>query len=485
MRRLNGVLPQSILIWAVLCVVGFSLQPAVAVHLLQGESVILNITGLMEERPRLANNTCQEVGEATVRFRGDLLMTNELIRIELFETSVAEAPFVTLERSGLGAAGTGGLGPYFSSHWQDLQGVMRITMLSGSVNVDSVYVSIQNDGCGRATNTIDSPTPPTIDCPTTAALDCTNSAPLLVTVEDLSGEALTVWWLVNGVAKQTNVIPAVNFAITSAEVAFSPALGLGQYEVTVLVSNSVSGAACSTILTVADRTPPILFCPPNSVLEFVNELGAAAEFATGATDCDTNVTVVSVPPSGSVFPIGTNLVRSTATDSATNVGICQFTITVLGARGVLSNVVAELTALRELETEPKQQRRLDDALVQLSEALESGLFVNETHLARPSGGRVFRQHRRAINDLRRWMRRENDPALRELAQNFIDRLVRSDRLLAAIAIQEAIEANGIQTRILAAQIGLAKGDLAELRERYEQATADYRSAWLRAGRAVR
>jgi hypothetical protein len=195
--------------------------------------------------------------------------------------------------------------------------------------------------------------------------------------------------------------------------------------------------------------------------------------------------VVSVPPSGSVFPIGTNLVRSAATDGATNVAICEFTITVLGARGVLSNVVAELAALRETETEGKQQRRLDDALGQLREALESGLFRDETHLVRPAGGRVFRQHRRAINDLRRWMRREDDSALRELAQNFIDRLVRSDRLLAAIAIQEAIEADGIQTRILAAQIGLAKGDLAELRERYERATADYRSAWLRAGRAVR
>jgi hypothetical protein len=484
MRRQNLSRPRLLQLIAVLLVAAFSLARANAVHLVQGQSVTINIGGLVEERPRLTNSTCQEVAEALVRLRGDFLLPGEVIRMELFENSEAEAPFMTMDRTGLGQ-GTGAVGTYINTYWQDMQGVMRLTMLSGSVNVDSIYVTIQNNGCGHWTNTIDSPTPPIVDCLDTAVVDCAHDTPLVVDVEDLSGEALTVWWLVNGVAKQTNFIPGVGVGVNSAEVTFVPALPLGQYDVTVLVSNSVSGTTCSTLLTVADLSQPAIFCPPNQVVEFVDALGAPVVFTTEVMDCDTNLTVVSVPTSGSTFPIGTNLVRTTATDGSSNVAACEFTITVLGARGTLSNIVAKLTAIHELETDAKQQRRLADALESLREALESNLFLDETHLRRPAGGKVFRQHQRAYRKLAQWMRSEQDPILIDLVQNCLARLLRSDRLLASVAIRDAVDAEGNATQIAAAQVKLAQGDLAVLRERQTRAIADYRTAWLRAGRAVR
>ena len=158
---------------------------------------------------------------------------------------------------------------------------------------------------------------------------------------------------------------------------------------------------------------------------------------------------------------------------------------VLGARGVLSNLLTELTALRETETEEKQQRRLDDALERLNDTLMPGRFLDETHVARREGSKVFRQHQRAVRKLVLWMKRERDPELDDRMRNFIERLLRADRLLASVAIQDAVDAEGNATRIARARVDLAKGDLAALRGREAQAIALHRSAWQHAGRAVR
>jgi hypothetical protein len=45
-------------------------------------------------------------------------------------------------------------------------------------------------------------------------------------------------------------------------------------------------------------------------------------------DCDTNLTIVCSPPSGTWFPVGINRVCCTATDNAGNVGSCGFTVIV-------------------------------------------------------------------------------------------------------------------------------------------------------------
>ena len=47
-------------------------------------------------------------------------------------------------------------------------------------------------------------------------------------------------------------------------------------------------------------------------------------------DCDTNITIVCSPASGSTFPLGTNLVMCTATDDAGNSSAaCVFNVTVV------------------------------------------------------------------------------------------------------------------------------------------------------------
>src|SRR5208283_4129861 len=49
---------------------------------------------------------------------------------------------------------------------------------------------------------------------------------------------------------------------------------------------------------------------------------------TAVSGCDTNVTVVAVPPSGSLFPIGTNIVSCIASDHSGNTNQCSFLVIV-------------------------------------------------------------------------------------------------------------------------------------------------------------
>ncbi len=91
---------------------------------------------------------------------------------------------------------------------------------------------------------------------------------------------------------------------------------------------------CTQIITVNDQTPPVLTCPANiTVNTTVGSCTAVVNFTPTATDnCNGLVTIVSLPASGSLFPIGTTTVNNTATDACGNSSTCSFTITVNDAQ---------------------------------------------------------------------------------------------------------------------------------------------------------
>ena len=77
-----------------------------------------------------------------------------------------------------------------------------------------------------------------------------------------------------------------------------------------------------------DTTPPVIQCPTNIIASTCSNY-ATVTFDVSATDaCDPNVTVVCVPPSGSLFPLGLTTVTCTATDRCTNASRCTFTVRV-------------------------------------------------------------------------------------------------------------------------------------------------------------
>jgi hypothetical protein len=101
---------------------------------------------------------------------------------------------------------------------------------------------------------------------------------------------------------------------------------------------------CSFNVTVGvDSIAPVIVCPADITLECTGNDGATYVFAATATDnCDPAPVVVSVPPSGSFFPLGTTTVTSTATDAAGNSAVCTFLVTVVDTQPPVLEVISIL-----------------------------------------------------------------------------------------------------------------------------------------------
>ena len=88
-------------------------------------------------------------------------------------------------------------------------------------------------------------------------------------------------------------------------------------------------STCTFGVTVADTTPPVITCPSDIVKRTKVAGGCFVSFAPSASDLfDPTPTTVSVPPSGSFFPIGTTTVSVTATDDAGNASTCSFDVVI-------------------------------------------------------------------------------------------------------------------------------------------------------------
>jgi CubicO group peptidase (beta-lactamase class C family) len=88
---------------------------------------------------------------------------------------------------------------------------------------------------------------------------------------------------------------------------------------------------CQFRVTVkVDNTPPSIQCPSNRIVWTCSTDGAVVNFPAATVDDDTDPSpsVVCVPPSGSLFPVGRSVVTCTATDDCTNRSTCTFTVTV-------------------------------------------------------------------------------------------------------------------------------------------------------------
>ncbi len=107
---------------------------------------------------------------------------------------------------------------------------------------------------------------------------------------------------------------------------------------TTVTSTSASGATCTFTVKVNDTQAPVVTCPANIVRgNDPNVCGAVVNFTPTATDNCPGTTIVSVPPSGSFFPVGTTTVTVTATDASGNTATCQFTVKINDTQGPTIN----------------------------------------------------------------------------------------------------------------------------------------------------
>jgi HYR domain/Secretion system C-terminal sorting domain len=158
----------------------------------------------------------------------------------------------------------------------------------------------------------------TVSSKTTASCPTSPDGSANITVQNFTSTAnlIFAWSGPNGFTAQTQNISNVK---------------AGNYS--VRVSDNANGCFNITPVTIAaipDVTPPTIACPADiPCVEATSPAGAVVTYpsVTATDDCNT-VTVSSVLPSGSVFPVGVSTVIATATDGSNNLASCSFTVTV-------------------------------------------------------------------------------------------------------------------------------------------------------------
>lgn len=98
------------------------------------------------------------------------------------------------------------------------------------------------------------------------------------------------------------------------------------------VDDAGNSATCSFTITVVDSDFPVFDCPSDTILQADPALQCAAVYTFTqpvVTDaCDPNPVFSSSIPSGSVLPIGPNVVEFTGRDGFGNTTVCSFVVTV-------------------------------------------------------------------------------------------------------------------------------------------------------------
>ena len=261
--------------------------------------------------------------------------------------------------------------------------------------------------------------------------------------------------------------------------------------VTTVTSTATDAAGnfitSSFTVTVKDTEAPKIVAPADFTIEFTNENGAVGTYAAPVvTDNCPGVTYTVSKASGTVFPIGLTTVTITATDKAGNVTTATFTLRVLGANGVKLNILAEMKA-KNVKLTGKWGKDDDDchgvlseAIEELTESLKRENWVDQTHLSCKRGDDAINEERQAVNDLVKLLASKSNPIAPAILQDWINRITACDRLLAVVAINDAVAAKTSASIIAKARAELAAGDadIASTKGgKYNSGINHYANAW--------
>ncbi len=182
---------------------------------------------------------------------------------------------------------------------------------------DTAVTVFASDAAGNTTPctftvTVEDTTAPVIDCPSDMTVECTGSG----------GTAVTFSPSVTDVCDPS---PAVVCTPPSGS-----AFPVGTTTVTCTASDASGNTSmCTFDVTVEDTTPPVLTCPGSQVVDCAGSGGTVVDYSPSVFEvCDAGVSVVCIPPSGSLFPVGTTVVTCVATDASGNTDMCTFPVTV-------------------------------------------------------------------------------------------------------------------------------------------------------------
>ncbi len=309
--------------------------------------------------------------------------------------------------------------------------------------------------------------PPVANAGANQVVECSGGTNLVLLdgrdSSDANGDPITYEWILGPQVISTNVVTSVNLAA-------------GFYSF-LLVARDPGGLSSTSAVTVSvlDRTPPAIHCSSNLTFEFSSDAGAVATYPISAGDtCGAAPELVCVPPSGATFAIGETIVLCTARDATGNSNVCSFSITVPGTRGIKYRRFADLATLLPQITAQPDRGRLEAAITHLLRALEPQRWVDEIHLVPSQGRQAFLNDTIAVRKLCA-ISGNHDETERATIDHAIEQIIRSDRLLATVAIQEATTQPA--ERIAHANQFVARGDAAAQVGQCGLAIEHYRRAW--------
>jgi hypothetical protein len=169
------------------------------------------------------------------------------------------------------------------------------------------------------------------------APDCTNSTTAHITgaVRSCGNSVAQISYQLNGGPVQT----ICNNCGADPSFAFNLNLANECTDNILIVTTTDGSGGVSSITTAVrhDATSPVIHCPADIVAGACDTNGTTVDFTVTATDnCPHPVSLVCTPPSGSVFPVGTNTVTCVATDGCGNTSQCSFKVIVVTGSSQLS-----------------------------------------------------------------------------------------------------------------------------------------------------
>ena len=169
----------------------------------------------------------------------------------------------------------------------------------------------------------------------------TNRVHITGSVRSCTNQVASISYTLNGGATQT----ICSNCGSDPAFAFDLVLATECQDNTLIVTATDGSGGVSSVTTSIhyDLTQPQIQCPADMTVGACDTNGATAQFTVTATDnCNGPVSLVCVPASGSLFPVGTTTVNCTATDECGNSSHCSFNVTVAtgGSQVSISQAVA-------------------------------------------------------------------------------------------------------------------------------------------------
>ncbi|XP_038047521.1 hyalin-like [Patiria miniata] len=164
------------------------------------------------------------------------------------------------------------------------------------------------------------------------------NCPANIIQEVLTGNrnGIEVTWNLPTVADDSGIQPTISLT-SNAQLGPGSFFPFGSYTITYRATDVEGNSeSCSFTVTVVDRVPPVLNCPPNIIQEVTSGNGSGIEVswnvptATDNSGAAPNVflTSNSQQTPGSFFAFGTYTITYTASDGAGNSVSCSFTVNV-------------------------------------------------------------------------------------------------------------------------------------------------------------